>query len=145
MKASAQLAGVASQVVLSLQLPLAVVPLDSATRRMTSLMRDWRVHGGMPPVLAWMSAGFHHPAFNGALVVAGCVLGESEAASREPRAGLPHHWQLCLLIFFSISSELAPPLAVGRRLRRRSLMAACAIAAAISCLMFTALCRLAMP
>jgi len=47
---------VASQVVLSLQLPLAVVPLIRYASD-TSLMRDWRVHG-VPLVLAWMSAGF---------------------------------------------------------------------------------------
>ncbi|CAB3642142.1 Divalent metal cation transporter MntH [Paraburkholderia graminis C4D1M] len=47
---------VASQVVLSLQLPLAVVPLIRYASD-TSLMRDWRVHG-VPLVLAWMSAAF---------------------------------------------------------------------------------------
>ncbi|AXF08160.1 manganese transport protein [Paraburkholderia sp. GV068] len=47
---------VASQVVLSLQLPLAVVPLIRYASD-ASLMRDWRVHG-VPLVLAWMSAGF---------------------------------------------------------------------------------------
>jgi manganese transport protein len=47
---------VASQVVLSLQLPLAVVPLIRYASD-TDLMRDWRVHG-VPLVLAWMSAAF---------------------------------------------------------------------------------------
>ncbi|WP_025598632.1 Nramp family divalent metal transporter [Burkholderia sp. WSM2230] len=47
---------VASQVVLSLQLPLAVVPLIRYASD-ARLMRDWRVHG-VPLVLAWMSASF---------------------------------------------------------------------------------------
>jgi manganese transport protein len=50
---SAQLL-VASQVVLSLQLPLAVVPLIRFASD-TELMRSWRVHG-VPLVLAWMCA-----------------------------------------------------------------------------------------
>ncbi|MFB9121792.1 divalent metal cation transporter [Paraburkholderia dipogonis] len=47
---------VASQVVLSLQLPLAVVPLIRFTSDAT-LMRGWRVRG-VPLVLAWLSAAF---------------------------------------------------------------------------------------
>lgn len=47
---------VASQVVLSLQLPLAVVPLIRYASD-TRLMRSWRVRG-VPLVLAWMSASF---------------------------------------------------------------------------------------
>jgi manganese transport protein len=47
---------VASQVVLSLQLPLAVVPLIRYTSDAT-LMRGWRVRG-VPLVLAWLSAAF---------------------------------------------------------------------------------------
>ncbi|WGS51465.1 Nramp family divalent metal transporter [Paraburkholderia sp. D15] len=47
---------VASQVVLSLQLPLAVVPLIRYTSDAT-LMRGWRVRG-MPLALAWFSAVF---------------------------------------------------------------------------------------
>jgi manganese transport protein len=47
---------VASQVVLSLQLPLAVVPLIRYTSD-ASLMRGWRVHG-LPLALAWLSAAF---------------------------------------------------------------------------------------
>ncbi|WP_027213689.1 Nramp family divalent metal transporter [Burkholderia sp. WSM2232] len=47
---------VASQVVLSLQLPLAVVPLIRYASD-ARLMRSWRVRG-VPLVLAWMSASF---------------------------------------------------------------------------------------
>ncbi|OLL30731.1 divalent metal cation transporter [Burkholderia sp. SRS-W-2-2016] len=47
---------VASQVVLSLQLPLAVVPLIRYASD-PALMRGWRVHG-VPLVLAWLSAAF---------------------------------------------------------------------------------------
>jgi manganese transport protein len=47
---------VASQVVLSLQLPLAVVPLIRFTSD-AALMRGWRVRGA-PLVLAWLSAAF---------------------------------------------------------------------------------------
>jgi manganese transport protein len=47
---------VASQVVLSLQLPLAVVPLIRYASDRT-LMRGWRVHG-VALVLAWLSAAF---------------------------------------------------------------------------------------
>ncbi|MFM0226682.1 Nramp family divalent metal transporter [Paraburkholderia dipogonis] len=47
---------VASQVVLSLQLPLAVVPLIRFTSD-AALMRGWRVRG-VPLVLAWLSAAF---------------------------------------------------------------------------------------
>ena len=47
---------VASQVVLSLQLPLAVVPLIRCASD-AALMRGWRVHG-LPLVLAWLSAAF---------------------------------------------------------------------------------------
>jgi len=47
---------VASQVVLSLQLPLAVVPLIRYASD-ARLMRGWRVHG-VALVLAWMSATF---------------------------------------------------------------------------------------
>ncbi|WP_434109712.1 Nramp family divalent metal transporter [Paraburkholderia caffeinilytica] len=47
---------VASQVVLSLQLPLAVVPLIRYTSD-AALMRSWRVRG-VPLVLAWLSAAF---------------------------------------------------------------------------------------
>jgi manganese transport protein len=47
---------VASQVVLSLQLPLAVVPLIRYTSD-ANLMRGWRVHG-VPLALAWLSAAF---------------------------------------------------------------------------------------
>ncbi|MFM0342630.1 Nramp family divalent metal transporter [Paraburkholderia sp. RL17-347-BIC-D] len=47
---------VASQVVLSLQLPLAVVPLIRFTSD-AELMRGWRVRGA-PLVLAWLSAAF---------------------------------------------------------------------------------------
>lgn len=56
---------VASQVVLSLQLPLAVVPLIryASDRR---LMRDWRVRG-MPLAMAWLSAAFILM-LNGALI-----------------------------------------------------------------------------
>jgi manganese transport protein len=61
---SAQLL-VASQVVLSLQLPLAVVPLIHFASDV-QLMRDWRVHG-VPLVLAWAcAAGI--VALNGALI-----------------------------------------------------------------------------
>ncbi|MGF6444954.1 Nramp family divalent metal transporter [Paraburkholderia youngii] len=56
---------VASQVVLSLQLPLAVVPLIRCASDPT-LMRGWRVHG-LPLVLAWLSAWFII-ALNGALL-----------------------------------------------------------------------------
>ncbi|ADG15785.1 Nramp family divalent metal transporter [Paraburkholderia atlantica] len=56
---------VASQVVLSLQLPLAVVPLIRCASDPT-LMRGWRVHG-VPLVLAWLSAWFII-ALNGALL-----------------------------------------------------------------------------
>ncbi len=49
---------VASQVVLSLQLPLAVVPLIRCASA-AALMRGWRVHG-VPLVLSWLSAAFHH-------------------------------------------------------------------------------------
>ncbi|WP_233801821.1 Nramp family divalent metal transporter [Paraburkholderia sp. HP33-1] len=56
---------VASQVVLSLQLPLAVVPLIRYASDAT-LMRGWRVHG-MPLVLSWLSAAFII-ALNGALL-----------------------------------------------------------------------------
>ncbi|MGF6665714.1 manganese transport protein [Paraburkholderia atlantica] len=56
---------VASQVVLSLQLPLAVVPLIRCASNPT-LMRGWRVHG-VPLVLAWLSAWFII-ALNGALL-----------------------------------------------------------------------------
>lgn len=47
---------VASQVVLSLQLPLAVVPLIRYTSD-AGLMRGWRVRG-IPLALAWLSAAF---------------------------------------------------------------------------------------
>ncbi|MEM5456559.1 Nramp family divalent metal transporter [Paraburkholderia phytofirmans] len=47
---------VASQVVLSLQLPLAVVPLIRFTSD-AALMRGWRVRGA-PLALAWLSAAF---------------------------------------------------------------------------------------
>ncbi|MGF6772089.1 manganese transport protein [Paraburkholderia sp. GAS199] len=47
---------VASQVVLSLQLPLAVVPLIRYTSN-AALMRGWQVRG-LPLVLAWLSAAF---------------------------------------------------------------------------------------
>jgi manganese transport protein len=47
---------VASQVVLSLQLPLAVVPLIRYTSD-AGLMRGWRVRG-LPLALAWLSAAF---------------------------------------------------------------------------------------
>ncbi|NML31045.1 Nramp family divalent metal transporter [Paraburkholderia antibiotica] len=47
---------VASQVVLSLQLPLAVVPLIRYASDAT-LMRGWRVHG-VPLAFAWLSAAF---------------------------------------------------------------------------------------
>ncbi|ABE31016.1 Mn2+/Fe2+ transporters, NRAMP family, MntH [Paraburkholderia xenovorans LB400] len=47
---------VASQVVLSLQLPLAVVPLIRYTSD-AGLMRGWRVRG-VPLALAWLSAAF---------------------------------------------------------------------------------------
>jgi manganese transport protein len=56
---------VASQVVLSLQLPLAVVPLIRFTSD-AALMRGWRVRGA-PLVLAWLSAAFIIM-LNGALV-----------------------------------------------------------------------------
>ncbi|MEZ0602125.1 Nramp family divalent metal transporter [Paraburkholderia sp. IW21] len=56
---------VASQVVLSLQLPLAVVPLIRYTSD-AGLMRDWRVRG-VPLVLAWLSAAFI-VVLNGALL-----------------------------------------------------------------------------
>ncbi|MGF6657108.1 manganese transport protein [Paraburkholderia youngii] len=56
---------VASQVVLSLQLPLAVVPLIRCASDPT-LMRGWRVHG-LPLMLAWLSAWFII-ALNGALL-----------------------------------------------------------------------------
>jgi manganese transport protein len=56
---------VASQVVLSLQLPLAVVPLIRCASDAT-LMRGWRVHG-LPLVLSWLSAAFI-VALNGALL-----------------------------------------------------------------------------
>lgn len=55
---------VASQVVLSLQLPLAVVPLIRYTSD-ASLMRGWRVRG-VPLVLAWLSAAF--------IIVLNCAL-----------------------------------------------------------------------
>jgi manganese transport protein len=47
---------VASQVVLSLQLPLAVVPLIRYTSD-AGLMRGWRVRG-LALALAWLSAAF---------------------------------------------------------------------------------------
>src|ERR1700761_2013062 len=56
---------VASQVVLSLQLPLAVVPLIRFTSD-AALMRAWRVHG-VPLGLAWLSAAFI-VTLNGALL-----------------------------------------------------------------------------
>lgn len=56
---------VASQVVLSLQLPLAVVPLIRYTSD-AGLMRNWRVRG-VPLVLAWLSAAFI-VVLNGALL-----------------------------------------------------------------------------
>jgi manganese transport protein len=56
---------VASQVVLSLQLPLAVVPLIRCASD-TTLMRGWRVHG-VPLALSWLSAAFI-VALNGALL-----------------------------------------------------------------------------
>ncbi|MGF6411364.1 Nramp family divalent metal transporter [Paraburkholderia sp. MM5482-R1] len=56
---------VASQVVLSLQLPLAVVPLIRCASD-AALMRGWRVHG-VPLVLSWLSAAFII-ALNGALM-----------------------------------------------------------------------------
>jgi len=55
---------VASQVVLSLQLPLAVVPLIRYASD-ARLMRSWRVRG-LPLVLAWMSATF--------IIVLNCAL-----------------------------------------------------------------------
>jgi manganese transport protein len=61
---SAQLL-VASQVVLSLQLPLAVVPLIHFASD-ASLMRDWRVRG-VPLLLAWLCAAAIL-ALNGALI-----------------------------------------------------------------------------
>ncbi|MCC8405457.1 Nramp family divalent metal transporter [Paraburkholderia sp. MMS20-SJTN17] len=56
---------VASQVVLSLQLPLAVVPLIRYASD-AALMRGWRVHG-VPLTLSWLSAAFII-ALNGALL-----------------------------------------------------------------------------
>ncbi|EIF30896.1 natural resistance-associated macrophage protein metal ion transporter NRAMP [Burkholderia sp. Ch1-1] len=56
---------VASQVVLSLQLPLAVVPLIRYTSD-AGLMRGWRVRG-VPLALAWLSAAFI-VTLNGALL-----------------------------------------------------------------------------
>jgi manganese transport protein len=56
---------VASQVVLSLQLPLAVVPLIRSTSN-ADLMHGWRVRG-VPLAVAWLCAGFI-VVLNGALL-----------------------------------------------------------------------------